>query len=807
MLPVALLLCVLCVLCGKTFAQTPATVYMPWKSATSIPAANRRVLLSPASWTINGTNYTSSDQQWFTNDANGLTTFSNLFTGAYTATLQGPYTTTAVIFVLTNGSGTYNATQLPNSFTNLAAGAAWTAAQADARYPSIPGAGISYITNNGQITESASGLASTNLASANANGLQSSNQFNTVAAATNVNNPGTLVQRDGSGNFSAGTITAALAGNATTATTAGGAPPTGAAGGVLSGTYPAPGFAASPTFTGTTTVAAETNTGTLGVAGAVNATNPANKFAGAFTGNGGALTNVAYSNLVNRLLFANLRDFGAKGDGATDDSAAVQAWSTYGTANNLNLYAPAGNYKLTTTIFYNSPAQNFGYQFVSWKIFGDGPNQTQLLQVATNAHIMSFTNGVAGLDLENISFKGAFDGTHPIASIGLNVPVGVGNNNELIVNCSFWNLNYGAFVYFEDVKFDTCTFQDNVIGLRFPNTGAGNNNDNVINCQFPGGALGSAIAASTNRTVGCWIDSGAGHVISGSTFVGYNSNSCGIKTGGCGLVLLGDYVECSGCGEFLNATNGFGHIDMIACSGITGGADGNTNHYAVEIGGGTSLTTSAGNYLSGWSSKNNYKLNQANYTFIDFCGFNNGYYVDEYNSGTFQNTHLITPNPLLIANSTSTNSISPSSQTMTVNGVNVFTIDAAGDTTGQEFVPTGLNGNGPYYGFYTGNQNLAMVGGSGGGGVNNQNNSVNLWKWDNSGNFTIQNGLFTASHGATITGTLTITTSKISSGTGSPNSVVTGSVGDQFLRTDGGASTTLYIKESGTATTTGWVAK
>ena len=44
-------------------------------------------------------------------------------------------------------------------------------------------------------------------------------------------------------------------------------------------------------------------------------------------------------------------------------------------------------------------------------------------------------------------------------------------------------------------------------------------------------------------------------------------------------------------------------------------------------------------------------------------------------------------------------------------------------------------------------------------------------------------------------------------GTGSPEGVVTGRVGDMFLRTDGGASTTLYIKESGTATNTGWVAK
>ena len=43
-------------------------------------------------------------------------------------------------------------------------------------------------------------------------------------------------------------------------------------------------------------------------------------------------------------------------------------------------------------------------------------------------------------------------------------------------------------------------------------------------------------------------------------------------------------------------------------------------------------------------------------------------------------------------------------------------------------------------------------------------------------------------------------------GTGSPEGVVTAPVGRIYLREDGGANTTLYIKESGTGNT-GWVAK
>lgn len=49
-------------------------------------------------------------------------------------------------------------------------------------------------------------------------------------------------------------------------------------------------------------------------------------------------------------------------------------------------------------------------------------------------------------------------------------------------------------------------------------------------------------------------------------------------------------------------------------------------------------------------------------------------------------------------------------------------------------------------------------------------------------------------------------TVKWTSGSGTPEGVVTAPVGSMFTRTDGGASTTLYVKESGSGNT-GWVAK
>ena len=49
-----------------------------------------------------------------------------------------------------------------------------------------------------------------------------------------------------------------------------------------------------------------------------------------------------------------------------------------------------------------------------------------------------------------------------------------------------------------------------------------------------------------------------------------------------------------------------------------------------------------------------------------------------------------------------------------------------------------------------------------------------------------------------------INTTQVIVGTGAPEGAVVGSVGDIYLRTDGAAGTTLYIKQSGAATNTGW---
>ena len=48
---------------------------------------------------------------------------------------------------------------------------------------------------------------------------------------------------------------------------------------------------------------------------------------------------------------------------------------------------------------------------------------------------------------------------------------------------------------------------------------------------------------------------------------------------------------------------------------------------------------------------------------------------------------------------------------------------------------------------------------------------------------------------------------KIYFGYGTPESAVTANIGSIYMRKDGGANTSVYIKESGNDTPAGWVAK
>ena len=109
------------------------------------------------------------------------------------------------------------------------------------------------------------------------------------------------------------------------------------------------------------------------------------------------------------------------------------------------------------------------------------------------------------------------------------------------------------------------------------------------------------------------------------------------------------------------------------------------------------------------------------------------------------------------------------------------------------------------------------------GSEDGTDDSPGFWPFKNASNpaFPCNPGLATCDNSGVVTGYLERLTGKlmvssvrlglagpsIITGVGGPNGAVVGSPGDMYLNSSGGANTTLYVKESGNATNTGWIGK
>lgn len=98
------------------------------------------------------------------------------------------------------------------------------------------------------------------------------------------------------------------------------------------------------------------------------------------------------------------RDFGAKGDGATDDTAALQkALDTIGRAGQANvLYLPAGTYKITATLTW---AGNFSL-VTGTTIIGESPGKTSVVWAGPPGGAMLVQNGGTFFRYSRITWNG-----------------------------------------------------------------------------------------------------------------------------------------------------------------------------------------------------------------------------------------------------------------------------------------------------------------------------------------------------------------------------------------------------------------
>jgi hypothetical protein len=152
----------------------------------------------------------------------------------------------------------------------------------------------------------------------------------------------------------------------------------------------------------------------------------------------------------------SVKDFGAVGDGVTDDTAAIQAAVDYGIANNKQVVIPTGQYNVDTVTVLN-PAYNFGIHSFDARILGTATTPTAGVFQFINCVDFNVTGSIHFLTANNTNYAS-----------GLYVSTAVGGNQATtrvnIYNPSF--RNFKIALWFGDIDVDRQCSEINVFGAN-----------------------------------------------------------------------------------------------------------------------------------------------------------------------------------------------------------------------------------------------------------------------------------------------------------------------------------------------------
>jgi len=226
--------------------------------------------------------------------------------------------------------------------------------------------------------------------------------------------------------------------------------------------------------------------------------------------------------------YVSIKDFGAKGDGVTDDTVSIQRaiqqlYRNPATINNLSsrkiLFFDSGIYRISDSI--TLPPNCF--------IKGAGQDRTLISQstnfpaikidkvgdtidnevVSTNVRIEDLTietttnfsgmliNNTNSSYFKNIKIKGPWSISNPILSSSMGIEIRSLSNltatkNNTFENCVVTGFSYGVYSEFNifDNNFESCTFKNLGTGITFGSTSAepskdqGPSRNNITRCFF-----------------------------------------------------------------------------------------------------------------------------------------------------------------------------------------------------------------------------------------------------------------------------------------------------------------------------------
>jgi hypothetical protein len=361
----------------------------------------------------------------------------------------------------------------------------------------------------------------------------------------------------------------------------------------------------------------------------------------------GAITRTVDSKLKD---VVSVKDFGATGNGTTDDTAAIQAAINAALSRPLtsggagSVFFPAGSYKVTSTI--NIPPRNGQTYNVGLRIYGEGTagnggSNTTLVAATgfTGTGVFKYNQGVippsvneVNLEFDHFGINGGFNVANGIEVF---CPICVSIHDVTVIHCS------GSCIKLTGGECYSVTVQDVYIGGGNPlitanpavygiesnaryamysrivmdggQTGINFTGDNSIiqNCHLEGQATcinfttnGAGLARITSCLLnsygaglgGGWPASGTGIKITGTgagaalrNFIGFNQIDVTVGASSTGIYLASAYQSQIFSNRISGAVNGIY---------VTSSAAGDRVHY-IEGNNFIDCTTAVNNQISG----------------------------------------------------------------------------------------------------------------------------------------------------------------------------------------------------------------
>jgi len=253
--------------------------------------------------------------------------------------------------------------------------------------------------------------------------------------------------------------------------------------------------------------------------------------------------------IKNRKVFYSVKDYGAVGDGVTNDTAAIQACVTAANTAGFPAYFPPGNYVVTSAITIDNTADSASFAPKA-SIIGAGASCTVITAGAGEYSVFDMLGGASGSGMHSYQM---IEGLH-IQKAGGGNCLGLSNIAFAAINdCSFRGANVGIN------GIDVLSMYVNGTEVLFNALGGVRMERGAVADGFqsgPNAIVFNACVIGNNGNYGAWFVSGAnisfiGGSVEGNGLTGAAATSgkwgilvsnAGLE-GGVGLNVSGTYFE------------------------------------------------------------------------------------------------------------------------------------------------------------------------------------------------------------------------------------------------------------------------